>query len=210
MEKKKEEHLRNLFSQIHKILSLELETIRLIKREPPNKKELVLLLFRLIFFRECDLFLIFTNREEGVEEETNSIRDLAMKILLEEKIVEEIETDEEIFAKKMVKEMTEQMRPGDFESLNSYRRLGEYICDTIMEMAAKKVNGEGLPLQRKNDEIIRAVDEFDRLIDDEELIYKIVKQKRRNYDDAKIRMVVSAFCDAFNIGHFEDLINFAD
>ena len=189
----KQTALLKLFSEIFNVLQAELHLINLIKTKHSNLKELLLRLFEIISVQESKLYKVF--REQYFFEENKSIHANIMKtaraIILEEELKEELETDEEKFAKEMLKKMASD------ESKSRYRKLGEAIFFELAEMA-------GAPMQMKKD-ITAGIKIMEGLINQDDIMYKIVKKLRPKYAEIKIKGVVSAFRKAYNLGHFEEL-----
>jgi hypothetical protein len=191
--KQKQVLLIELFHEIYKVLSAELHLIRIIRKKPENLRELLAALFEIIFHQEARLNKIFrvqTFMEENRHIHENIMR-IARTILLEEEIKEEMETDAEKFANAMIKKM------GPHESKGIYRKLGEDIFQELAEMA-------GAPLAKKRD-ILEGINQMERLMEKDELMYALVKRLRPKYDDNKIKGAILAFRQAYNLGHFEDL-----
>tara|TARA_Y100000310_G_scaffold318312_1_gene372213 strand:+ start:184 stop:1113 length:930 start_codon:yes stop_codon:yes gene_type:complete len=191
--KQKQSALLKLFHEILCVLKAELHLMRLIRKKPLDVKDLLLRLFKLIFYHEARLYKVF--REQYFSEENKHIHQnivrIARAIILEEEVKEEMETDEEKFAREIVK----QMAPD--ESRRRYRKLGEDIFLELAEMA-------GAPMPRGED-ITEGIKRMEGFMKNDEIMYKIVKKLRPRYDDTKIRGVILAFREAYNLDHFEDL-----
>ncbi|MFA6088936.1 MAG: hypothetical protein WC755_03665 [Candidatus Woesearchaeota archaeon] len=186
--KQKEHRIRELFQEIFKILTLKLHLIRVIRNNPT--KELLITLFRLIFFQEAMVFKIF--KKDTFFDESKHIHFYITKItkaiILEEEIKEEPETDEEKFIKEMVKKM------GIEDSRNEYRLLGENIYNEFAEMA-------GAPLGMNGD-ILKGIERMEKLMKKDKLMYKTIKKLKPKYDDAKIKMTIIAFRQSYELSHF--------
>jgi len=184
--------LRTLFREILNVLKAELHLIKLIKKKPTNLRELLLKLFMIIFHNEAQLYKIF--REQCFSEEHKHVHPIiariARAIILEEKIVEEMETDEEKFARQMVKQMAD-------ESMHAYRKLGEDIFYELARLA-------GAPMGMGED-IVTGIARMEGHIRNDGIMYRIVKRLRPKYTDVKIRGVILAFRMAYGLGHFEGL-----
>jgi hypothetical protein len=50
-----------------------------------------------------------------------------------------------------------------------------------------------------------ALEKLSELATDSAIIEKIVRKKRPKYSDEKVKLVVKAFIEAYNRGHFEDM-----
>jgi len=183
--------LLKLFHEITNVLKAELHLIRLIRKKP--SKDLLFTLFKIIFHQEARLYKIFREEyffEENKHIHTNIMR-IARAIILEEKVKEEMETDEEKFAREMVK----QMAPD--ESRRRYRKLGEDIFFELAEMA-------GAPMPRGED-ITEGIKRMEGFMKSDEIMYKLVKKLRSEYDNTKINGIILAFRKSYNLGHFEEL-----
>ena len=198
--KQKQSALLELFHEILSVLKAELHLMRLIRKKPINVRDLLLRLFKLIFHHEARLYMIF--REQYFSEENKRIHQdivrIARAIILEEEVKEEMETDEEKFAREMLK----QMAPD--ESRRRYRKLGEDIFFKLAEMA-------GAPISRGEDiikgigDIIKGIKRMEGFMKNDEIMHKIVKKLKQKYEDTKIRGVILAFRKAYNLGHFKEL-----
>ena len=189
-EKQKQTALLSLFKEIHDTLLVELYMIRLIRKKPFNVKEILLKLFTLINNREFMLYKVF-NKEYFSNENKEShakIVQFARAIILGQELKEEIETDEEKFAKDMLR----LMAPG--ESKKGYRKLGENIFSLLDNAAEVPLKGEG---------ILIGIKKMERLMKDDEFIYKLIKKLKPRFDDTKIRAAIIAFRKAYDFGHFE-------
>lgn len=191
--KQKQSDLLKLFHEIFNVLKTEIHLIRLIRKKPSNLRDLLLRLFEIIFHQEARLYKVF--REQYFFEENKHIHQkivrISRAIILEEEVKEEMENDEEKFAREMVK----QMAPG--ESRRRYRKLGEDIFLKLAEMA-------GAPIPRGED-ITEGIGRMKGFMKNDEIMYNIVKKLRPKYDDTRIRGVILAFREAYNLGHFEEL-----
>lgn len=181
-----------LFGEIHNLLLVELHLLRLVAKNPPNAKTLLLQLFGLIFHNEAMLYKPF--REDSYFQEDRAIHaeimGLARAVLLEEKLQEKVETLEEEFARKMVAHMYP-------ESGHSYRTLAEEIYSILAEKA-------GAPVERGED-ILQAMDRMKESMKDDALMHLVVKKLRPRYDEVKLKAVILAFRQAYAEGHFLEL-----
>jgi hypothetical protein len=195
--KDKESRLIELFKEILKVLKAELHLISLLKKKPSNVKELLLKLFDIISHHEFRLYKIFNSQMFSTDNLPmhKEIVSIAKAILLEEKIKKKIkkviETDEEKFAREMLK----HMEPG--ETPRRYRKLAEDIYSILAEMA-------GAPMRRSLDLTI-GIRRLETLMKKDDTMFQIVKKLRPKYDDAKIKGVVLTFRSAYNLGHFIEL-----
>jgi len=191
--KQKESSLLELFQEIYKVLCTELHLIRAIQNKPPNTKELLIKLFRLIFHQEARLYSIFL--QEFYYDENKHIHQYVTRIshaiILESEIKEEMETDAEKFAREMFHHISNP------ESRHHYRKLGEDIFLALAERA-------GAPMPRVED-IMNGIENMEREMRDDDLMYRIVKKLRPKYDDSKIHGVIIAFRRAYTLLHFEEL-----
>ncbi|MBW2974569.1 hypothetical protein KY366_02530 [Candidatus Woesearchaeota archaeon] len=185
-EKRKKEALVKLFGETYDVLEIELHLIELIKEWPPNVEKLLKHLFKLIFYHEDELYKPF--RKELFNKSTNeAISRFVRAVLLQEELKEEIESEEEKFAR----DISEKMREG---SKHHYRRLGEDIFSELVDR---------VQLLRSED-ITEGIKRLEDLIENDDLLYKMIKKLRPRYADVKIRAVILAFRKAFNMGEFEE------
>lgn len=187
--KQKEKHIIEFFNEILKVLEAELRLIYSIKKKPT--KESLLKLFELIYHHEDRLYKLF--REEsfsGSIEAHKYIMDIARAVLLQKKIKEEKETDEEIFAEEMAKGM------GPVETKRKYRLLAESIFYELADI----VGGPTSEHMYMED----GLDQMKQLISDETIMYKLIKKLRPKYDKFTIRSTVIAFRKAFTLHHLEE------
>lgn len=182
-----------IFQKIFAVLQLELHTIRLIKERQSDAKKLLLHLFELIYFREDTLLKTFSEKNYGSEHlpRHKEIMKFVRLVLIEEKLEDEILSDEEIFVREMVKKMafTEPV-----ESPNRYRKLAEDIYYALLDKI-------GAPLEYGD----VAIELFENAVKDDQVMYKIVKRKRPKYTDDKIKQIIEAFRRSFSLGHFEEM-----
>jgi len=193
-EKRKQATILAVFQEIHDTLKTELLLLKIIEQKPANVKDLLLQLFRLIFFHEAMLYKPFI--QENYRTEKNKpvhaeITKLATMVLLQKKLKEEIETDEEKFVKQMVKQM------GDEEPKRRHRALAEGIYWELSVLA-------GAPMPSSND-LTKGIQKMEKLMTNDALMYKIVKKLRPRYDNTKIRTVIIAFRKTYDLGHFLEL-----
>src|SRR3989344_2879918 len=191
-ETRKQTALLSLFQELHDTLLVELSLIRLIRKEPSNVKDLLLKLFRLINNNEFILYKVFNKKyffDENKENHTKIVK-LAKAIILGQELKKEIETDEEKFAKDMLRLMV----PG--ESKKGYRKLGENIFFSLTEIIGAPFKAEG---------ILQGIKKMEKLMKDDVFMYKLVKKLKPKFDDVKIRAVIISFRKAYNFGHFGDL-----
>ena len=190
---RKHQELIKLFQEIYDVLRLELHLIRLIKTHPNNLRSLLLSLFEIIFHREARLYKIFIEQmyfEEDKNLHAEIVR-ITRAILLEEEVKEEMEKDEEKFAREILKQMIPT------ESKHRYRKLGEDIYLKLAEMA-------GAPMPRGED-LTKGIELMQKFMREDDTMKMVVKRLRPKYDDVKIRGVIIAFRNAYNLGHFEEL-----
>ena len=189
--RQKQKTLLVVFGEILKVLRAELHLIRAIMKKP--SRDLLLSLFRIIFFNEANLYKIFRAECFGADKKhihADIIR-VARAIILEQEVEELMETDEEKFARKMVRQMAPH------ESKRRYRKLGE---DIFLALAEKV----GAPMPRGED-ITKGIKRMERLMAKDDVMYVIVKNLRSKYNDSNIKGVILAFRNAYGLGHFEEL-----
>ena len=190
---KKQEIVLKIMRRIHDVLVLELETIRRIRQRPANATELLGYLFRLIFHQETYLYRALSAEgyfDKSVAEQVNKI---TQNILLEHELEKEVVTDEMKFIQRMVKIM------GNTESSHNYRKLGE---DIYLELAERA----GAPMARGQDLTV-GIQRLERLLQDNNIMFAIVKARRPRYSDNQVRWTVQAFRKAYDLNHFEELEN---
>jgi len=187
--KQKQAHLIEIFQEIHNVLKSELHLIKLMQRKP--SKDLLIQLFRIIFFQEAMLYKVFRS-ESFFDEELHiheAITKISRSILLQEKIKEEAETEKEKFAKLLAQKMHQ-------DSKSRYQELGREIFSKLVEMV-------GAPM-KDPDKMLEGMDRLDELVKNEKVMYKLVKKLRPRYDDTKIKLVIIAFREAHRFGFFEN------
>lgn len=192
----KQETIRKIFHEIYKNWIIVLHLIRLIRKNPPNIRILLLELKKIIV-KNAYLYSPFMKEsyyEENQEIHQEIIR-LAKAVIFNEGIKEEIkkeESDEERLAKEILKQMVPD------ETKNKYRKLGEAIF-------LKLANKAGAPLPRGGEEIIEGIKRMEDFMKNDEIMYKIVKSLRTKYNETEIRAVILAFRKAYSSLYFEDL-----
>ncbi len=194
--KRKEKILLELFNKIFKVITVELQLIKLIKQRPQNVRKLLLELFNIMYKDEDKLYKVFRDRYYANENERmhSDITRITRAILLQEELEKRMETDDEKFARQVRKKMI------DPESNHSYRRLGEAILDRLAAMA-------GSPLPRDAESFMAGIDKLDKFVDDDNLMREVIRKLRPRFDDTKIRIVMSSFRSAYNNLHFEDIMS---
>lgn len=183
------------FHRIHDVLKAELHAIKLIRQKPGNARELLLLLFQLIFQREAVLYNQFNPSSFRDKLLADKVGKVASAILLEQEIKEEVNTDENEFVRRMITGM------GNTESKNRYRALAESIYAELLEKT-------GAPW-RNADEFERGFREFEELIGNDGalagIISDVIRERRFRYRQEDIPFILKAFRQSYNHGHFEDL-----
>lgn len=191
-EVQKLEALHKLFAKMCLILQTELQTIRIIRQRPPNLLDFLCGLHNLIWVREFSLYRVFDRNNFGDDkiEAHGKIKKLTQTYLLEEKLEEEIESDES----KFVKEMARQMSPVEEGKM---RELAETIWAVLLDEA-------GGPF-RTADEWETGVKKFERLILVDDLMFRIIKKQRPKWPHERIVIAIKAFRKAHSEGHFDDM-----
>ena len=189
-EKKKQKALLSLFQEIHDILKVELHLIKLIRKKPSNLKELLLRLFKLIFHNEAMLYKVFKKESFFDKSVHTDVAKIARAIILQEKLKEEIETDEDKFVEEMVKKM------GGEDTEHHYWKLGEGIYTELVEKAGG--------VEHREDPTV-GIEMVRTYIKNTRILYRIIKKLRPKYDDARIKLVMEAFRKSFDLGHFMEL-----
>ena len=205
-ETRKQAALLSLFQEIHDVLRAELHAIALAKKkineeaEPSSIKPLLTRLFELVYQNEDRLYRAFEKEKPSYEE----VIKITKAILLQEELKEELETDEEKFARQMIK----QMALADDGSWHEYRELGRDIFFAL-------ASATGIEFIAAPDDM-RVMDESDMdglivkmedIIDDDSILHKIIKKLKPKYNDNKIKVVILAFRGAYEMGHFEDFVS---
>ncbi len=180
-----------IFQRIHDVLKAELHAIKLIRQKPGNVRELLLLLFQLVFQREAILYKGFNPASFRDKLLADKVGRIASAILLEQELKEEVQSDEEKFVSSMVRIM------GNEESSHYHRKLAEAIYYELAERA-------GAPLLRGED-ITEGVKRLEQLMQDDALMFAIIKAKRPRYSDLQVQWVMKAFRKSYDLGHFETL-----
>ena len=78
------------------------------------------------------------------------------------------------------------------------------LAEDVFDKLAEKV---GSPFPREAEEYMASLKKMERFMDDERLMYKLVKGFRPRYDDAKINIVIKAFREAYDNLFFEDMMS---
>ncbi|HIH43186.1 TPA: hypothetical protein HA246_06090, partial [Candidatus Woesearchaeota archaeon] len=191
--KQKQSALLKLLHEIYNVLKAELHLIRFVRKKTTDSRDLLLRLFEIIFNQEAKLYKVFREQyffAENKHIHANIVR-ITRAIILEEEVKEEMETDEEKFAREIVKQMSSD------ESKRRYRKLGEDIFLALAGIA-------GAPMPTGED-ITKGIERMKGFMKNDNIMHKIVKKLRPKYDDFKIRGVILAFRNAYNLGHFEEL-----
>ena len=118
------------------------------------------------------------------------IAKIAKAFLLEEEFKEAVQTAEDKFVRSLVKIM------GKDNSQHHYRKLGADIFCDLTDKA-------GAPWQ--TDEFEKGFAKFERLIQNDKILYAIIKEERPKYSDEKIRWIMKAFRKSYSLGHFGEL-----
>jgi hypothetical protein len=179
-----------LFKRIHQTLKTELHAIRLVRKNPANLKDVLLALFKIIYFRESELYEVFSEKQFADKEKHNAIMRMANAVLLEQEFKEALETDE----RRFVREMSDKMRD---DSKHHYRRLAEDMYSTLAGRAGAPVGMEG--------DVVEGVKRLERLMRNDKLMRDIVKGLRPGYGDDKVRAVIAAFRKSYDLSHFMEL-----
>lgn len=203
-EEKKQEALLKLFLEIHKVLKTKLHLIRAIRRvhqaylkEPKlynHLKKLLVGLAELINWHEAELYRLFREECHSDKSKHERISRLVRAVILEQEFKEEMETAEEKFARKMLKQMAL------IESKHEYRILGEAIFDRILEII-------GAPFQPEEDgeQAIRGLEKMEKVIGNDKALSKIITKLKPRYSGVMVRATMLAFRQAYDARHFEEL-----
>ncbi len=187
-EENKKKIILALFREIHQVLLAELYLIRKLLISPT--KELLLHLFRLIYFNEANLYKIFDQRMVLDPYTAEAIARITRIIILEQDLEQEERSDEERFADEMVAKMKQGSR-------SEYRKLGEQIYRTIMQLA-------GAPFRGK-EYLKPGIQKLEALVRDEQTLVRLIRAKKPRYDPAKVKIAVLAFQKAYSFAYFEAL-----
>jgi hypothetical protein len=173
-------------------LKTELHLIKSAKKNPPNEKELLGELAKLVNVNETHLYKVFWEQPgaKNSEEMHKEIVKITRAILVEEEVRDELVADEQAFVNELVK----QMAPSGGK--NDYRELAEDIFLGLTEMA-------GSPLGKGVDGL-GTIGKMKELMRSDEKMVGLVKKLRPAYDDSKIRCVVAAFREAYRLGNLID------
>lgn len=184
-----------IFQRIHDVLKAELHAIKLIRQKPGNVRELLLLLFQLVFQREAILYKRFSPASFRDKLLADKVGRIANAILLEQEFKEEVNADENAFVRRMVTGM------GNAESRNRFRVLAESIHDELLERT-------GAPWRTAN-EFERGFKEFQGLIGSDgalaEIIAGVIRKRHLRYRQEDIPVILKAFRQSYDRGHFDDL-----
>lgn len=194
-EENTQQALLAIFQRIYEVLRAELHAIKLIKQKPGNVRELLLLLFQLVFQREAILYRRFNPASFRDKLLADKVGRIANAILLEQEFKEEANADENAFVRRMVTGM------GNAESRNRFRVLAESIHDELLERI-------GAPW-RTADEFERGFKEFEELIGNDAsmvgIIAEVIGKRHLRYRQEDIPIILKAFRQSYDRGHFDDL-----
>ena len=182
--KQKQSALLKLLHEIYNVLKAELHLIRFVRKKTTDSRDLLLRLFEIIFHQEAKLYKVFREQyffAENKHIHANIVR-ITRAIILEEEVKEEMETDEE-----------KLLQVNDMDTFT----LGEDIFLALAGIA-------GAPMPTGED-ITKGIERMKGFMKNDNIMHKIVKKLRPKYDDFKIRGVILAFRNAYNLGHFEEL-----
>ena len=179
----------SILEKLSELLKAEINIIKVINKNPEKIGDYLDYLYKMIVSQEFNLNTLFRHRLVRVE--FKETQELVHKIIRGEKILHEIETDEEKFSREIFKEMAKD------ESKSKYRKLGEDIFSELAEMA-------GAPLS-KSEDILEGIERMEGFMANDKIIYNIIRKLRPKYDDAKIKIVITVFRKAYNLDHFSDL-----
>jgi hypothetical protein len=196
------DNILKLFREILKVLKAELHLIKLIRKkameEPKEAERFLHKLFKLIFHNENRLYRAF--REHHFHKEDRHIHEdikrIARGVILQEELEKERETDDEKFVREIIKQMDKQ-HYHQYGPKQEYRELGEDIFDELIKLSKELLEGK--------DDIIQGLEHIENLIKEDIIMYKIIKKLKPKYDNAKIKLTISAFRRSYNLAHFIDL-----
>ncbi len=184
-----------IFQRIHDVLKAELHVIKLIRQKPGNVRELLLMLFQLIFHREALLYRRFSPASFRDKLLADKVGRIATAVLLEQEFKEEANADEIAFVTRMVAGM------GHADSKNRYRLLAESIFAELLEKT-------GAPWGTA-DEFERGFREFEELIGNDGalagIIADVIRKRHFRYRQEDIPFILKAFKQSYDRGHFNDL-----
>jgi len=188
--------LREVLNEIYNNWTVALQLIRLIRKKPVNVRELLLELYKIIL-KNSDLYSPFYAESHPEHKDIHTeIMRIAKAIIFNEEIIEKIEAAVDKDEVKFVSKMAGQMAPGD--TPKRYRELAVSIFEKLAEMA-------GSPFPKEAKPYIAGLKKMERLMDDDSLMFTLVKGFRPRYDDAKIKLIVKAFREAYANTFFEDI-----
>lgn len=197
-QKNKEQTLRNIFAEMHATITTEIHLLRhfqkLIKEGISPQKDLLIRLFRLIFFDEFMLYKPFMR--DLYRDRT--FHDVVVKVLhaviLEKRFKEELESDEEKFVRLMVGQMGES----EGESPRRYRGLAEDIYFGL-------ITEIGAPFSGRDVDITDSIKRLEVVMSNDKKMIIIIKKLRPKYDVKKVQVVMLAFRKAYKLGHLLEL-----
>ncbi len=189
-ELEKQKAVKAIFMRLYKVLKTELHLIRIVLTNPDNVRELLIVLFRLIYNQEAMLRRAFLPDTFNNKEAPKKIKEIARSLILEERLKKEVQSDEEKFIYYVSRIMSNE------ESAHHFRKLAENI---FVELAHEA----GAPILPEED-VLKLMDKIRELKDNDNVLFRIVKNERPKYDDLKIRQIMAAFRKAFDLSLFED------
>lgn len=189
-----QKNVLKLLQKLYDVLSTELHAIKHIekkieKKELENLKDLLLDLFKLIFHQEAYLWKAFMNDSFLDKDIPLKIDKIARAILFEEELKEEVITLEEKFVRSTHNIMQ------DDSSEHHYRKLAENIFSDLIEEAANKLYG-AFPFS-SNKKAEKGLKEVENMVNNDALLFRIIKKNRPRYDDKKLKLVMEAFRRAY-------------
>jgi hypothetical protein len=198
----KEKNIREILKKLYHVLKVELHLLALVKRRREQGKSVeseLDRLFRCILSAELSLFSPFLSYGlDGAAKGKND--EIALAILsgkqlktvaVVKKVIKELISADERFIREAVEIM------GGEESKHSYKKLGEAIYGEILEMVGAPFNDD--------DSCLAGVEKSWEIIEDDKVLFQILKKLRPRYDDKKIRLMMAAFRRAFDEGYFEHM-----
>jgi hypothetical protein len=182
--------VHKILKKLHDIKVAQLHAIRMIKKHPQNMRILLLHLFKLVYHQEG--FIYNTFKQEGAAHE-KKIK-IMRAILLEEEIIEEIHSEEDIFARKMLEEGIKS------HSMHDYK----LVMDDILVQLFSFV---GIDFEHPENNTEGVVDKLDKLLYDDNEMKAIIMKLRPQYSQVEVAGMLRAFRAAVDLGHFDEFMH---
>jgi hypothetical protein len=195
-EEDKQTTLLTLLKKMHDVLRTELHLIRDIIKRPSNVRDLLLRLFDIICHVETKLYEVFNEEHFHDKSAHEKLMKIARAVIMQEELEDKLETDEEIFAREVIKKLAPQPIEHD------YSKLANGIFERLSERA-----GASRSLKEETDPyfVEEILDRMEKEMGDTALLTQIIKELRPAYREYEIKAIIIAFRQAYRLGSFINL-----